>query len=289
VRKLDDLAISIGIAFVHAVKEDAKSIVGSFGLSLSMRPMAWAMAAMLFPASHISATTAWGTVFAISVSWLSPSAVFEPCVWTRIVYQAAQCSQSAGQEFAEDLFYHMPKAILIDSIVLKLALDVMEPIQPARADFVSVNGAIFRVTLCDHLRPGRFNRCFRCARGHFEGLEEEGVKVTLVSAGKYKTEGMPYEPLSVEGRRSLQGQVDEFYGMFASAVARNRGVATSTVKNGFGEGRMVLAQDAVKAGMADGVASLDQTLARLLGRRTGKGLSPAAERSLRRRELELLM
>jgi hypothetical protein len=60
------------------------------------------------------------------------------------------------------------------------------------------------------------------------------------------------------------------------------------VKNGFGERRMVLAEDAVKAGMADGVATLDQILARLLGRRTGQGLSPAAERSLRRRELELL-
>jgi capsid assembly protease len=121
-----------------------------------------------------------------------------------------------------------------------------------------------------------------------KALEEEGVKVTLVSAGKYKTEAMPYEPLSAEARASMQRMVDDFHTMFVAAVARNRGVATSTVKHGFGDGRMVLAQDAVRAGMADGVATLDQTLARLVGRHTSKGLS-AVERSLRRRELELLM
>ena len=80
-----------------------------------------------------------------------------------------------------------------------------------------------------------------------------------------------------------------FHAMLVNAVARNRGIGFYAVKIGFGEGRMVLAQDAVKAGMADGVATLDQTVGRLLGRRMGQGLSPAAERSLRRRELELLM
>jgi ClpP class serine protease len=85
----------------------------------------------------------------------------------------------------------------------------------------------------------------------------------------------------------MQQMVDSFGDMFTNAVARNRGVGSYAVKNGFGEGRMVLARNAVKAGMADSVATLDQTLARLLGR-TGKGLSAAAQ-SLRRRELELLM
>ena len=121
-----------------------------------------------------------------------------------------------------------------------------------------------------------------------KALEDEGVAVTLVSAGKFKTEGTPFQPLSSDARAKMQQMVDEFYGMFTNAVARNRDVATSTVKNGFGEGRMVLAQDAVSAGMADGVATLDQTLARLLGRHTSKSLS-AVQQSLRRRELQLLM
>jgi capsid assembly protease len=127
-----------------------------------------------------------------------------------------------------------------------------------------------------------------------KALEEEGVKVTLISAGKYKTEGMPYEPLSAEARASMQQMVNTFGDMFINAVARNRGIGSYAVKNGFGEGRMVLAADAIKAGMADGVATLDQTLARLLGRRGGKSLAAAGQnerllRSRRERELELLM
>jgi ClpP class serine protease len=121
-----------------------------------------------------------------------------------------------------------------------------------------------------------------------KALEMKGIKVSIVSAGKYKTEANPYELLSTEARANMQQMVNSFGDMFTNAVARNRGVGSYTVKNGFGEGRMVLARDAVKAGMADSVATFDQTLARLLGRGTGKSLS-AAERSLRRRELELLM
>jgi capsid assembly protease len=120
-----------------------------------------------------------------------------------------------------------------------------------------------------------------------KALDMEGIKVSLVSAGKYKTEGTPFQPLSAEARANMQQMVNSFGDMFTNGVARNRGVGSYAVKNGFGEGRMVLARDAVKAGMADSVATLDQTLARLLGR-TGKGLSAAAQ-SLRRRELELLM
>jgi ClpP class serine protease len=120
-----------------------------------------------------------------------------------------------------------------------------------------------------------------------KALDMEGIKVSLISAGKYKTEGMPYEPLSAEARANMQQMVNSFGDMFTNAVARNRGVGSYTVKNGFGEGRMVLARDAVKSGMADSVATLDQTLARLLGR-TSKVLSAAAQ-SLRRQELELLM
>jgi signal peptide peptidase SppA len=95
-----------------------------------------------------------------------------------------------------------------------------------------------------------------------KALEQEGVKNTLISAGKYKTEGNSYEPLSDEARGAIQGTVDSFYSMFVSAVARGRGVGISDVRNGFGQGRMVAAQDAVRLRMADRVATLDQVLAK---------------------------
>ncbi len=92
--------------------------------------------------------------------------------------------------------------------------------------------------------------------------EMEGVKTTLVSAGKYKVEGNPFEPLGEEARTELQSKVDEYYGMFVSDLARNRGTDMATVRKDYGEGRMLTAKRAVSAGMADRVATFDQALDR---------------------------
>ena len=96
-----------------------------------------------------------------------------------------------------------------------------------------------------------------------KALEAEGIKVSLISAGKYKTDGSPYEPLSDSARADLQSKVDAFYGMFVKSVARGRRVSQDDVRSGFGQGRMVLAAQAMKEGMADRVATMDDTLARL--------------------------
>lgn len=120
-----------------------------------------------------------------------------------------------------------------------------------------------------------------------KALEAEGVTVSLVSAGKYKVEGNPYEPLSGDARAALQSQVDEFYGMFVKAVASNRGATQSAVREGYGEGRMVLASQAVKEGMADRVETLDQTLSRLGV--SAPSAKPAAVHTNAQRERELAL
>jgi signal peptide peptidase SppA len=94
-------------------------------------------------------------------------------------------------------------------------------------------------------------------------LEKMGVKVSVISAGKYKSEGNPYEPLSDEARAAMQAKVDAYYGMFVKDVARGRGVSQAAVRDGFGQGRLVLAADALKQGIVDGIATLEQTLARV--------------------------
>lgn len=90
-----------------------------------------------------------------------------------------------------------------------------------------------------------------------------GVNISLISAGKFKVEGNELGPLTDEARAALQQKVDAFYGMFVKAVGRGRRASQDDVRGGFGQGRMVLAADAVKAGMADRVATFDDTLARL--------------------------
>ena len=93
-----------------------------------------------------------------------------------------------------------------------------------------------------------------------QALEQDGVKVTLISAGKYKTEGNPFEPLQEEALEAAQKRVDEFYNMFTSDVAKGRNVSQDDVMAGFGQGRLVGAEEALQAGMIDQIATIDEVL-----------------------------
>lgn len=118
-------------------------------------------------------------------------------------------------------------------------------------------------------------------------LEKLGERVTLVSAGKYKVEGNPYEPLGEEARAYLQERVDDYYGMFVRTLAKNRGVSAETVREQYGEGRMVGAAAALKAGMVDGIGTLDQAISRAasLARRPAGRERAARTAELRRRAI----
>lgn len=94
-------------------------------------------------------------------------------------------------------------------------------------------------------------------------LGDLGIKFTFVFAGEYKVEGNPYEPLGDEARAAMQKLVDAYYDTFVKAVARGREVKATDVRNGMGQGRVVTAADAVQLGMADRVATLNETLRRL--------------------------
>jgi signal peptide peptidase SppA len=102
-------------------------------------------------------------------------------------------------------------------------------------------------------------------------LEREGVKVSLITAGKYKGEGSPFEPLSEDTRGYLQSRVNDYYRSFVAAVARGRGTTAEAVRDGYGQGRMMGAKQAVQAGMADRVATLDRVIGELA---TGKWEAP---------------
>ena len=105
--------------------------------------------------------------------------------------------------------------------------------------------------------------------------ETLGVAYTYVSAGKHKVELNPDEALSAEARAHMQETVDAYYGQFVSAVAKGRGVPVADVRNGFGEGRMVTAKEAVRLGLADRVATFDETLARMVAGKRGRGAAQA--------------
>lgn len=101
-----------------------------------------------------------------------------------------------------------------------------------------------------------------------KALEKEGIAVTLISAGKFKTEGNQYEPLNEDAKAYMQKRVDEYMQSFVQCVARGRGVTAAAVKTGFGQGRVAGAQDALALGMVDRIATLDQTIEGLVGKNT---------------------
>lgn len=96
-----------------------------------------------------------------------------------------------------------------------------------------------------------------------EALKALGIKRTYISEGKYKLIGKETEALSDDDRAEIAGKVKEFYGTFVDDVARGRKVPASSVRNGYGEGRIVGASEALNLKMVDRVATLSETLARL--------------------------
>lgn len=109
-----------------------------------------------------------------------------------------------------------------------------------------------------------------------KALEQEGVTITLVSAGAKKTLGNPFEPLSEDARAELQKHVDAFYGMFVKGVARGRGQPASKVRGGFGQGGVVGAAEAVELGMADAVGTIDDAIGRAAARAQQRAVGGAA-------------
>lgn len=90
---------------------------------------------------------------------------------------------------------------------------------------------------------------------------EKGVQHTVVSAGRFKTEATDLAPLTKDAQAAMQRRVDAHYASFVADVAAGRGVSTDAVRQGYGEGRVLAAEDAKAAGLVDGIQSLDTTLA----------------------------
>lgn len=95
-----------------------------------------------------------------------------------------------------------------------------------------------------------------------EAMKMAGRTVTFVSAGERKVAGHSYGPLDAVGKEEIQKSVDDYYAMFVKAVATGRGVSQTKVREAFGKGGMVRAEEAVREGMADKVGTLEDVLGR---------------------------
>lgn len=104
-------------------------------------------------------------------------------------------------------------------------------------------------------------------------LDNEGIDVEVFSAGRYKTEGLPVTAVTEDERRASTAHVNETYGDFISDVALGRQVSGASVRSGFGEGRVVSAREALRLGMVDRVATLEESIGRLVTATSSRSLN----------------
>lgn len=108
-------------------------------------------------------------------------------------------------------------------------------------------------------------------------LEKEGIKVRVFRSSKHKWAGNPFEPLSDEQAAEIKERVDAAGAQFDKDVAAGRGVSLATVRAGYGEGRVLDAKAAKAAGLIDRIATMDETIARLIGRKVSVSGGARAE------------
>jgi signal peptide peptidase SppA len=96
-------------------------------------------------------------------------------------------------------------------------------------------------------------------------LAQDGIDVTVVSAGRYKSEGHPATPMSADEQKALQQRVDAANTSMGNDIAAGRHVSPSiALGKSYGEGRLLDAVPALKVGMIDRVSLLNDTVARTL-------------------------
>ena len=89
--------------------------------------------------------------------------------------------------------------------------------------------------------------------------EKQGVKTTIIHAGAYKADASPYRALPDDARARIQGHVDAIYDLFTGMVAAHRGLDAQAVRDM--EAGIYLGANAVAAGLADAIGTLDDVFA----------------------------
>lgn len=108
-------------------------------------------------------------------------------------------------------------------------------------------------------------------------LEALGVKRTVISAGTGKMLGNPSVPLDDASTARLTAMVDDAYRTFVDNVVRGRGAGMTAAKVRHDwQAHLYSAADALALGMIDKVATLEETLTRLLAASPDAGDREAA-------------
>lgn len=122
------------------------------------------------------------------------------------------------------------------------------------ADRILISGDTAMVgsvgVIATHVDQSRFN-------------EMKGVKVTHIVSGKFKAVGSPHMPLNENGLKTIQDEVNAIMSVFVAKVAEFRGVSEEAIRETLGEAQILMGQQALAAGVVDGVSTLDRLISEL--------------------------
>lgn len=116
-------------------------------------------------------------------------------------------------------------------------------------------------------------------------LAEQGVTITIERTPENKARFSSSESLTEAMRETMIQRNRAAYGDFLTAMARNRGVEVSDVESKFGGGEVMSTSQAIKAGLIDGVATIDEIIASAASANRGRSMHQRAGADLARAEL----
>ena len=94
---------------------------------------------------------------------------------------------------------------------------------------------------------------------YYDLMEDVGVNVTVIKAGKTKDIGSPYRPMTDDEKKIMQDMIDKIYVDFTSDVAQNRGLDQGFVEN-ISSGQLYLGSEAETLGLIDALGGFDEAL-----------------------------
>ncbi len=112
--------------------------------------------------------------------------------------------------------------------------------------------------------------------------EDAGLKYTAIFAGARKNDLSPHEPLTDPARAQLQAEVDRIYELFATTVARMRGIDLAAIKAT--EAALYFGDQAIAANLADRIGTMGDALSDL-----SKKVARPSSTSIRNLKKELRM
>lgn len=144
------------------------------------------------------------------------------------------------------------------------ALAAAKPVW-AQVDDLAASAALWASSQADKVFANRTAQLgsigvFGVVRDTSKQAEMAGVKVHVLSTGKFKGAGVPGAPVTEEHLEEAQGMVDNLHEHFVSALASGRHLPRERVDS-MADGRMFIAADAQKLGLIDGIQSADATVA----------------------------